>query len=266
MRLAVVSVKGGVGKTALTAGIGAALARQGISTLVVDADPQGSLTQSLGISPRRTLASALLEGAPLTTAIVEIRPKLSLIPADRTVAAIEGWLYGDPARRTALRDALKPLDAVYELTLIDTPPGHSMTNVTAYLAADGLVVPCSPDGLSLQGVRGVEENLALLERDGLPAPPIVACVPTFADRRHSRTAVVEHALGLHFGERCGPPLRVCSAVPIAMANGQVIFEMAPRSTAAADFDAIAIHLQALLFTQATVVKAVKEATQATDST
>jgi len=252
-QLAVASSKGGVGKSAITTGIGAALAKQGRSVLVVDADPQGNATEALGITATTTWADALMAGAPLASTVVEARERLHVAPGGRPVGALEGWLYQDLTRRMALRVALAAMgQAAFDVVLIDTAPGHSMVNLASYVAAtDGLLVPCAPDGLSLRGVRGVEENIELLRQAGLPAPEVFMAVPTFADRRHGRTALVQQALLTHFGTRCAPQVRVCSDIASAMANGVIVYEFAPRSRAVADFDAVAVHLQALLATQAT---------------
>jgi len=244
-RVAVVGSKGGIGKTTLTVGIGAALARRGRRVLVVDLDAQGSATAALGVTPgRHTIGTALPAGLPLTTACVEARERLSLIPADRSVGELEPWLLMDRARWTALRDALVPFGRIFDVVLLDTSPGFSVLNLAAYLAAHGLVVPSTPDGLALRGVVAVEENLDRLRADGFPAPTVALACVTMADRRHGRTALAENALALKYGTRCGPALRVCSALSVALANGATIYEHAPKSTAAEDLDALATHLEA----------------------
>lgn len=245
MRLAVVSSKGGVGKTAVAVGLAAALARLRRRVLLVDADPQGNATTALGVDPQATLADVLIDGAPLAEVIVEARPGLELVPGDRRVAALEGWLYEDPGhRRLALRRVLDTLEA-RDVLLVDTAPGHSLTNVCVYCAVDGLIVPASPDGLALHGVRGVEENCEALRAAGLPCPTIQLAVPTFADRRHGRTAVVLDALRLHYRERVTPSVRVCSAVAVAMANGRTVYEQSAKATAVDDLDAVAGRVLAL---------------------
>ena len=146
--------KGGVGKTTVTLGIAAALARTGMRTLVVDLDPQASATRVVDVDviDRVTVADALLEPERfwLSDAVVSTSWGFALAPAETALASREARR--STADEFVLRDQLAQVSA-YDVVLIDCPPSLGVLTLNALAAADGIVVVTEPTFLALQGIE-----------------------------------------------------------------------------------------------------------------
>jgi len=146
--------KGGVGKTTVTLGIAAALARSGVRALVVDLDPQASATRVVDVdtTERVTVADAMLEPArfALSDAIVETAWGFALTPAETALASREARR--STADEFVLRDQLA-LVGEYDVVLIDCPPSLGVLTLNALAAADQVVVVTEPTFLALQGIE-----------------------------------------------------------------------------------------------------------------
>lgn len=146
--------KGGVGKTTVTLGLAAALARSGVRTLVVDLDPQASATRvvDVDVSDRVSVADAMLEpaGYALADAIVETTWGFALAPAETALASREARR--STADEFVLRDQLAQVKA-YDVVLIDCPPSLGVLTLNALAAADRIVVVTEPTFLALQGIE-----------------------------------------------------------------------------------------------------------------
>ncbi len=136
--------KGGVGKTTTTAALGMELAASGSRVLCVDLDPQGNLTQALGIQlggNDLTVYEALIDPAMTTHAIVKTEFGVDLLPATLRLAGAELRFASQIARETLLRDALIPVRPDYDVILIDSPPSLGLFTVNVLAAADTVLVP-----------------------------------------------------------------------------------------------------------------------------
>ena len=154
--IAITNQKGGVGKTTTTAALGAILAQQGWNVLLVDLDPQASLTQMFGVDAKgRSLAEVLggaLEGTLALDEIIQpIRDNLSLAPSHLRLSASELGLVQRWGRETLLRSALERLTC-YDVALIDCPPSIGMLTANGVVAAQGVIIPSLPAEADLWGV------------------------------------------------------------------------------------------------------------------
>jgi chromosome partitioning protein len=196
--IAVLSQKGGTGKTTTVRTLADALRRAGVRTLTVDLDPQGNLSDYFDVAPdaEPTIADVLAGRATAAEAIHE-----DLIPANLSLAEAELMLGGKMGREMTLRRALAKAPDDYEVILIDCPPSLGLLTVNALVAADRALVTAEAQYFALQGVEQAMEVVELA-RDSLnPQLELLGVLLNLADMRtvHSREALV--SLQERFGEQ-----------------------------------------------------------------
>jgi chromosome partitioning protein len=196
--IAVLSQKGGTGKTTAVRTLTDAFRRSGLRTLAVDLDPQGNLSDYFDVPPDvdPTIADVLSGRASAAQAIHE-----DLIPANLTLAEAELMLGGKMGRELTLRRALATAPGEYELILIDCPPSLGLLTVNALVAADRALITAEAQYFALQGVEQAMEVVELA-RDGLnPELSLLGVLLNLADMRtvHSREALA--SLKERFGEQ-----------------------------------------------------------------
>ena len=155
--LALANQKGGVGKTTTTINLGASLAEYGRKELLVDFDPQGSLSVGLGINPHDidlTVYSLLLErDVTLEDVVVPSGiDGVDLLPSNIDLSAAEVQLVHEVAREQTLQRVLRPALAEYDVILIDCQPSLGLLTVNALTASDGVIVPLECEYFALRGV------------------------------------------------------------------------------------------------------------------
>jgi chromosome partitioning protein len=195
--IAVLSQKGGTGKTTTVRTLTDAFRRSGVRTLAVDLDPQGNLSDYFDVPPEAepTIADVLSGRAEVSAAIHD-----DLIPANLTLAEAELMLGGKMGRELTLRRALAKAPDHYELILIDCPPSLGLLTVNALVAADHALITAEAQYFALQGVEQAMEVVELA-RDGLnPELSVLGVLLNLADMRtvHSREALA--SLKERFGE------------------------------------------------------------------
>lgn len=163
--ITVVNQKGGVGKTATTANLGAALAQLGMRVLLVDLDPQGHLTRSLGLPDAvdpATLPAAMLGqwSGELGELVAVQSPQMHVIPTSMQMVLLEPQLYARSGREWLLSRLLDAVAPVYDVCLLDCPPSLGALTDAAIVAArtdsnrtGGLLVPVQAEDSSLDALR-----------------------------------------------------------------------------------------------------------------
>jgi chromosome partitioning protein len=172
--IAIANQKGGVAKTTTCLSLGASLAGEGCSVLLIDLDPQAHLTLSLGLNPaplRRTIADALLANTSVVSITRETDvPLLDLAPANQGLGILEKVLYGRPNYECILKNRLAALDTrYYDVAIIDCQPSFGPLTLNALTAADLLIVPTQCEYYAGHALRPVLKMVQLVRRKTNPA-------------------------------------------------------------------------------------------------
>lgn len=159
--IAITNQKGGVGKTTTTVNLGVGLANAGKHVLLVDADPQGSLTISLGIrTPDDLMVSiaTVMQNAvddkeiPEGYGIIHHAEGVDLLPSNIELSAFEVGLVNTMSRELVLRNYLQTVKQNYDYILIDCMPSLGMMTINSLVAADSVLIPSQPNYLSAKGL------------------------------------------------------------------------------------------------------------------
>ncbi len=241
--IAVLSQKGGTGKTTAVRTLTDALRRAGVRTLAVDLDPQGNLSDYFDVPPdaQPTVGDVLSGRATVAEAIHE-----DVVPANLNLAEAELSLGGRLGRELTLRRALAKLpEDAYELVLIDCPPSLGLLTVNALVAADYALVTAEAQYFALQGVQQALEVIELARDTLNPELELLGVLLNLADMRavHSREALA--SLREQLGDRVLDTV-VRSSIAYAESAERAISILDHRPDLGADYLALAAELLARL--------------------
>ncbi|MCM8768146.1 MAG: AAA family ATPase, partial [Candidatus Omnitrophica bacterium] len=241
--IAFANQKGGTGKTTACVNVAAGLARSSQRVLVVDLDPQGNATVSLGIRVRpeqATIAEFLLEQARLEEVMVDsYLGDVSIIPATPDLAHVELELATRSKNQFFLKRALERYQEIifsFDFILIDCPPSLSLLTVNGLCASDYVVVPVMCDYLSLEGLSHLLDTIEQLRRKLNPHLQVLGILPTMVDYRLRLTEESLQLLRQRFFDLIfRTEIRTCSRLRESPSYGKAIFDYARSSVAAENF-------------------------------
>jgi len=247
-RLTTAIQKGGTGKTTTAINIGAVYADDGEDVLFIDLDPQGGLTEGIGLGDEykndEHIGNVLLEeGEADFDGLVKTREPFEVIPASPEMYNLSEELGQDRAWFKRLDEALKELDGQYDWIIIDSPPELNRVSDSALIAAKNVVIPIKVEEPSVRGVEiMLKEQIKPIREDLESDVEIVGIVPNETLNSNERDRVLE-GIQDAFGEELTPEVRRRVDINRAWREGKTLFEYDPQNDMCDRYREIAEHIR-----------------------
>jgi len=240
LRILVANQRAGVGKTATAISLAAYLQTKGKRVLVIDTDPQGTLTDCMGLRHKNKTGIAALVGYrfALRECISRYNDQVDVVSSGRDTIFAEAVLGGVIAREETLWHCLKDVEVAYDAVIIDCPPSITILQSSAMYYAKHILVPVDMDHLALSGARGTHAWAGQLNASLSTDIRIVGLLPTHVDRRLQRTEFVLAGLA-NFSRDSGseilPAIRTDKAVSKCLRRRITLPDSSPDCDAWSDY-------------------------------
>ncbi len=241
--VAIMTMKGGTGKTTTAISLAHGLTLSGKKVLLVDCDPQRNVAVTFGVKGEKGLDGLLMTG---DVDIIQVRENLFIIDSGgRRLVEVELQLGRQEKREGRMREALAHLKGC-DYVICDCPPSMNLINVNVLAYCDEVIVPVGMDYLSEVGARQTMEIIEEIKWITAKSTIEYRILPTFYDSRTRISKTVLEGLKKHFGDRLlSTVIRINTAIKEAPGSNKTIYEHAPLSRGAYDYYKLTEELLAL---------------------
>lgn len=243
--ITVTNQKGGVGKTTTCASLAGIFSNRGKKVLAIDMDPQGNLSFSLGANDSGYTVHDIMTGKCTVKDAVKHTQVCDVITSNILLSGTELELKQSD-REFVLKKALDTVKDEYDAVIIDTPPALSILTINAYTAANDLIIPMTPEILSLQGIAQVKDTILAVKKYYNRQ----LCVRGFLLTKYSprfllsqevaeMAQIIADQLGTHIFDI---KITSCIAAAEAPAHQQTLIDYSPRCRASREYTRLAEEL------------------------
>lgn len=245
---AIVNQKGGVAKTTTTFNLGIGLAKQGKKVLLIDADPQGSLTICMGYrepdSLEQTISTVITELinediVEKDLGLIHYSDNVDLLPSNIELSAIEASLVNVMSRETILKGYIDIVKDDYDYILIDCMPSLGILTVNALACADKVIIPAQTAYLSIKGFQALIKTIKTVKRKLNPNLEIEGILLTMVDRRTNIAKIIIDEITTAYGSVI-PILKTeiprSVAVEESITVGENIYKYSPNGKVAKAYE------------------------------
>jgi chromosome partitioning protein len=247
--ISVANQKGGCGKTTTSVNLAAYLAQKGRRTLLIDLDPQGAATTSLGIKKRTldmTIYNVMVDDVDLAEVVIsEVAPGLDIAPANMNLSAAEQGLVSQPGRETIIKMKLKALNG-YDYIIIDTPPSLGILTLNSLVACNTLIIPVQAEYFAMEGMSQLLKIIKMVEERLLGASINRRYLLTMYDARTNLSKEVGEQVREHFKDEVFKTI-IPRNVKLAEApsHGKPVSLHDPESSGAKAYESLAEEVMGL---------------------
>lgn len=239
MIISLVNQKGGVGKTATALSVGASLALKGRKVLLIDTDPQGSLTTSAGVElgENEPTVYEVLQGQASINDAIKHAGAYDVLPADINLSGADITLASVAGRDLLLKEAIAGLKTAYDYIIIDCPPSLSTITLMNLTASNSVIIPVQATYLALKGMAQLLDTIKLVKKRLNPELEILGAVVTMYDRRKNLDNEILESIRETFpGKTFKTTISSNVALAEAPAFGKDIYSYKPTSKGATQYD------------------------------
>lgn len=238
--IAITTQKGGAGKTTTAAATAAGLSLKGYRTLLIDLDNQRNLTYAAGADHSGATALEVLTGEAAAADAIQHTAAGDIIAASKALAGADALLT-DTGKEYRLKEALEPIQALYDYIIVDTPPTLGILTVNALTACNSVVIPSHADFFNLHGVLELAETINPVRKYCNPGLTIAGILLTQYNPRtvfSQELAKTAQQIAQSMGTKVfHATIRNAVAVTEAQNNQQTLYQYAPRAKVTADYTA-----------------------------
>ena len=232
--ISIINFKGGVGKTTTTHCIGSGLSLQSKKVLLIDTDPQASLTfTALAETPKLTIKDILVNQKNINDVILETK-NFDLIPSNLILNLAERQLTSKFGTEKLLKKALNKLEKTYDYIIIDCPPSMNLFTINALYASDYILIPCETELLALDGLNLLIQTLEQTEEELDIKIKNTLVLPTKLDKRKKVSKEIYEHLKENF-KTTDSTIRTCSKLNLLGLDKNSIYQIDSTCTAAIDY-------------------------------